>query len=420
VIFLAFVSFVTAFLCALFFIRNARGHARRYGPKVQRFHKGDVPRIGGAALFLGLAAGWLLAALSAAYGDQVNTQISFGLALSWLLLAIPATLGGTWEDLTQEVSVLLRFGMTSLSAALACWLLDLHLVRVGIPLVDAWLAATPAAGLVIAFIALAGLPHAFNLIDGYNGLAATVALLITLALIHVALANGDRQLAGVLACLAGGTAGFLVLNYPRGSIFAGDGGAYLWGTVIGVASILLVQRHAQVSPWLPMLLLIYPVSETLFSVYRKIARGASPGVADALHFHQLVYRRIVRNVFDEDEARRILSRNNRTSPYLWAFTALTIAPAVLFWNHTPVLVFFCVVAAFVYVASYLMIVRFKVPRWVRRASRRAHAHGRVRAARPLYRDAPEPPRPRADTAVDDPVDAAQDAARTARGPSGDH
>src|SRR5690606_26785186 len=119
-------------------------------------------------------------------------------------------------------------------------------------------------------------------------------------------------------------------NYPMGQLFAGDGGAYVWGIVIAFCSITLVQRHPIVSPWFPMLLLIYPVWETMFSIYRKLARGDSPGMADALHLHQLIYRRIVRSVLDENAARRMLRRNNRTAPYLWAFTLLTVVPAVLF------------------------------------------------------------------------------------------
>ena len=126
---------------------------------------------------------------------------------------------------------------------------------------------------------------------------------------HVALQVGDRQLAAMLMCMVGATAGFLVWNYPRGLFVAGDGGAYLWGGVIAIASITLVQRHAEVSPWFPMLLLIYPVWETIFSIYRKLARGVSPGVADALHFHQLIYRRIVREVFHDDEEMCIRDRN---------------------------------------------------------------------------------------------------------------
>lgn len=155
-------------------------------------------------------------------------------------------------------------------------------------------------------------------------------------------------------------------NYPRGLIFAGDGGAYLWGVVVAVASILLIQRNHQVSPWFPMLLLIYPVWETMFSIYRKLARGVSPGVADALHFHQLIYRRLVRTVFHDDEARRMLMRNNRTSPYLWGFTLLSVVPAVLFWRDTWILMALCLLFILSYVAAYVGIVRFKVPPWLRR------------------------------------------------------
>jgi UDP-N-acetylmuramyl pentapeptide phosphotransferase/UDP-N-acetylglucosamine-1-phosphate transferase len=115
-----------------------------------------------------------------------------------------------------------------------------------------------------------------------------------------------------------------------------------------------------------MLLVIYPVWETIFSIYRKMARGVSPGVADALHFHQLIYRRIVRGVFHDDASRHMLMRNNRTSPYLWGFTLLTLAPAVLFWHNTAVLMACTALFVLLYVSIYLMLVRFKVPRWLRR------------------------------------------------------
>ena len=241
-----------------------------------------------------------------------------------------------------------------------------HVPRLGLPWLDMVLEFAPWLGWGIAVLAIAGLPHAFNLIDGYNGLAGMVALIVCLALAHVAMQVGDRAMAALLVSTAAATAGFLVWNYPRGLLFAGDGGAYVWGVVIALASLSLVQRNSDVSPWFPMLLLIYPVWETVFSIYRKAARGTSPGVADALHFHQLIYRRIVRSVFHDDESRRLLMRNNRTSPWLWGFTMLTVAPAVMFWNNTPVLMVCCAVFVVSYVAAYLAIVRFKVPGWLRR------------------------------------------------------
>ena len=364
---LLFSSFVVSLLSALFFIRATRDHAQHYDyAKPQRFHAGDVPRVGGSAILAGVIVGWLAAATAGSLGSGINVQVNWAFALSWVVVVLPAALGGLYEVLTQLLAVRYRLALTAFSAAFACGFMDVSVVRLGIPWLDSWLLTMPWAGIALAFVAICGLPHAFNIIDGYNGLAGTVALLVCVAIAHVAMQLGDRQLAAMVICLAGATAGFLFWNYPRGLIFAGDGGAYLWGIVIAVASIMLVQRHQQVSPWFPMLLLIYPVWETVFSIYRKLARGVSPGVADALHFHQLIYRRIVRGVFHDDASRRILMRNNRTSPYLWGFTVLTVVPAVFFWRNTPVLMAFCALFVMTYVIVYIAIIRFKIPSWLRR------------------------------------------------------
>lgn len=357
------ISFLVAAFAVQVFMRRARRHARRYAADMpQRFHKGHVPRLGGAGIMLGMGAAWLVAGIGT---DTFNVDWPFKAAAIALACMAPAVIGGIAEDVTQRVSVRYRLGLTIGSAALLCWVLGLGVSRTGIEVIDRALVAWPYVAVVFAAVAIGGLPHAFNIIDGYNGLAGTVAVLVCLAISHVALQVGDRQLAAMVLCLMGATLGFLIWNYPRGKIFAGDGGAYVWGMVIAVACVSLVQRHPTVSPWFPMLLLIYPVWETMFSIYRKLARGQSPGMADALHFHQLIFRRIVRVAFADDEARQLLARNNRTSPYLWIFAAATVVPAVLFWNRTWVLVVFTVLFVATYVAAYLMIVRFKVPRWLR-------------------------------------------------------
>ena len=363
---LCVVAFAVALFAAGFIVRWGRGHAAHYGASMpQRFHFGHVPRLGGVAVLLGVAASWILGAAQSLWGDPGSLRLG-GWVGWWLLALLPAVLGGIAEDLVQRLSVLYRLVLTACSGVLAVAVVGITLPRLGLPWLDAVLDFAPWLGLAIAVLAIAGLPHAFNLIDGYNGLAGMVALIVCLALAHVAMQVGDRALAALLVSLAAATAGFLVWNFPRGLLFAGDGGAYLWGVVIAIASLSLVQRNHDVSPWFPMLLLIYPVWETVFSIYRKAARGVSPGVADALHFHQLIYRRIVRSVFHDDESRRLLMRNNRTSPWLWGFTMLTVAPAVMFWNNTPVLMAGCGLFVVSYVAAYLAIVRFKVPGWLRR------------------------------------------------------
>jgi UDP-GlcNAc:undecaprenyl-phosphate GlcNAc-1-phosphate transferase len=357
----------TAFLVAAFLVRYGREHTRRYGTALpQRFHRGDVPRLGGVAMLAACTLGWAWIALSGhlQLANQLHMDWVMAVAL-WLVTAIPV-LGGVAEDVTQRLTARYRLLLTLGGGVVAVAVLQLSVARLGVPVLDGWWAQLPWLGWMLAVLAVSGLPHAFNLIDGYNGLAGLVALICCFAIAYVALQMGDRQLAGIVLSLAGATAGFLVWNYPRGLLFAGDGGAYLWGVVIAVACVLLVQRYPLVSPWFPVLLLIYPVWETLFSIYRKLARGQSPGVADALHFHQLIYRRIVREVFHDDEARRMLMRNNRTAPYLWGFTVLTVVPAAVFWNNTAVLVAFTLLFVVSYVWAYVSIVRFRVPRWLRR------------------------------------------------------
>jgi UDP-GlcNAc:undecaprenyl-phosphate GlcNAc-1-phosphate transferase len=356
-----------AFACGVL-VRSGRQIAHRYSLDMpQRFHVGHVPRLGGVAMMSGCAAGWLWMVLASRYfGVHNGIQLTPGEALGWVLPALIASGAGSAEDIWHTLQARWRLVFTLAAGLLAAWLLGGRIDRVGLTLIDNWWSATPWLPALLAVLAVAGLPHAFNLIDGYNGLAGAIALVCCVAIAYVALQVGDRQIAGAVLVLAGATAGFLPWNYPRGLIFAGDGGAYLWGAVIAIACIVLVQRHPQVSPWFPMLLLAYPVGETFFSIYRKVARGQSASMADALHIHQLIYRRIVREVFHDDEARRVLTRNNRTTPYLCSFAAFTVLPAALFWNNTPLLMTFFLAFVALYIWAYISIVRFKVPRWLRR------------------------------------------------------
>jgi UDP-GlcNAc:undecaprenyl-phosphate/decaprenyl-phosphate GlcNAc-1-phosphate transferase len=366
VLLLVVIVAVLAWLLCVFVISRARSHTLNYDIDLpQRFHAGHVPRIGGLAVAIASFAGWLVAWGLTSMGSLNNAPLPLTISLYWCLVCIPTFMAGVIDDFTQKLGVRWRLFASIGSAALGCWLLNLSVPHIGIAGLEAFWIDVPWLGIALAFLGMAGLPHAMNIIDGYNGLAGMVAVMVCSAIAYVALQQGDRVLAGYMVCVVGATLGFLFWNYPRGLIFAGDGGSYFWGIVIAIASITLVQTHPAVSPWFVMLLLIYPVWETLFSIYRKLVRGQSPGMPDSMHFHQLVYKRVVRGVFHDNETRQMLMRNNRTSPYLWAFTGLTVAPAVLFWYSTPILIFFCFLFIVSYVLAYLMIVRFKIPRWLR-------------------------------------------------------
>jgi UDP-GlcNAc:undecaprenyl-phosphate/decaprenyl-phosphate GlcNAc-1-phosphate transferase len=148
-----------------------------------------------------------------------------------------------------------------------------------------------------------------------------------------------------------------------GYIFLGDGGAYLIGFWIGVLSILLVNRNPQISPWFPILINLYPTTETLFSIYRrKIIRKSSATQPDGLHFHMLIYRRLVKWITTEQPKK--ITRNALTAPYLWAMTLLTLLPALLFWEHSLPLILTSFLFVIFYIYLYMKLVRFQSPKFL--------------------------------------------------------
>jgi len=190
-------------------------------------------------------------------------------------------------------------------------------------------------------------------------------VMILSALAYVSYQVNDIFLLGQCIALLGATIGFLFWNYPKGTIFAGDGGAYLWGFMVAEICVMLVYRNPGVSPMFPLLLVIYPVWETIFSIYRrKVIRGLPAGLPDAIHLHSLVYKRMVRHMIGSKEAEHMIRRNSLTAPYLWGLAAFSIIPAALYWSNTAMILFFMAVFILCYCTFYAMIVRFKIKRWM--------------------------------------------------------
>jgi UDP-N-acetylmuramyl pentapeptide phosphotransferase/UDP-N-acetylglucosamine-1-phosphate transferase len=212
---------------------------------------------------------------------------------------------------------------------------------------------------------VAGMANAVNIIDGFNGLAAMCVVLMLGAIAYVAFQAQDRVI--LLCALAGlgAVMGFFIWNFPAGLIFLGDGGAYFLGFYVAELSILLVHRNPSVSPLCPLLMCIYPIFETVFSMYRrKFIRGRPIGMPDGVHLHSLIYRRLMRWAVGNKSAKVLTKRNSMTAPYLWMLCMLSIAPAMLFWNSSGVLGIFIFMFAGTYVFLYSRIVRFKVPNWL--------------------------------------------------------
>ena len=328
----------------------------------QKFHARAVPRVGGIGIFGGLLAG--VALLS-----WLNRSL-LPMAFVLLACALPAFLAGLLEDLTKRVNPAQRLLATALSAALAFWLLGAQITRSDIPGLDAVL-AVGAGAFLVTLLAVAGVANSVNIIDGFNGLASMCVVIMLAAIAYVAFQVGDTVVGALALVGIGAVLGFFVWNFPFGLIFLGDGGAYFLGFYVAELSILLLVRNPEVSPLFPLLVCIYPVFETLFSIYRRrFLRAVPPSMPDAIHLHSLIYRRMLRWAVGDSSARSMIRRNSMTSPSLWALCMISVVPAVLFWDNSAVMAASLALFAFGYVALYWSIVRFRSPRWLRRLASR--------------------------------------------------
>ncbi|MGA0610298.1 MraY family glycosyltransferase [Caldimonas sp. KR1-144] len=355
------VSFCAAAAMALIIVRSSRRHGRFSGDHdlsgPQKFHARPVPRVGGLAVVLGLACAFVV--------DDSNwlRQRSFdAMALTLLACGLPALLMGFAEDLTKRVRPLWRLLAAAVSGALGVWALDATIARTDLWGLDALAASSVGAALLAVFV-VAGIANAVNIIDGFNGLASMCVMLMLLAIAYVAYEVGDHSIVLLGLVGVGATLGFFIWNFPAGLIFLGDGGAYFLGFYVAELGILLISRNPRVSPLFPLLLSIYPVFETLFSMYRRrVLKGRAVGMPDGVHLHSLVYRRLLRWAVGREDAKALTQRSSMTAPYLWLLCMMSVVPAVVFWDNSRVLGCFIVLFGVTYVVLYARIVRFKTPR----------------------------------------------------------
>lgn len=353
------VSFLISAVLTMLTVRHSKLHGLaldRDMSGVQKFHAKAVPRIGGLSIFFSVVVVFAVSGWRAPHMAQ------------WLLLLLlcgsVAFFGGIIEDFTGRVSATRRLLLTILAATAAFFLIDAQVTHIHWPFFNmvfpyVWMS------LIFTVLCVAGIAHAVNIIDGFNGLASVVTICMLLSLAYVAFQVKDPFILVAALTVAGAITGFLIWNFPGGLIFLGDGGAYFIGFMLGKLALLLVMRNPDVSSWYAALLLIYPIFETIFSAYRRIfVRGASPGLPDGIHLHSLIFRRVVQWAAGREDAKALTRRNSLTSPYLWFLSLMAVIPATLFWRHTELLFAFCCLFVVSYIWLYSRIVRFKAPRWL--------------------------------------------------------
>ena len=246
---------------------------------VQAVHLVSAPRTGGVAIIIALIIGLM------SWADETNGVLEHS---KFMVTVVPVFLVGLSEDLGYFISPKLRLLSASVSGILFVLLFNQWIPRSDLPFLDTILLWSPFAIALSVFVAVA-IGHAFNLIDGLNGLSAFIGIATALSLAIIADAAGLSGHRNMLILIAAAITGFLIFNFPFGLIFLGDAGAYAIGHSLVWISISIIWS-SEVTPWAIFLIFFWPIADTFLAITRRLSKGRPVSQPDRLHFHQLVLR----------------------------------------------------------------------------------------------------------------------------------
>lgn len=266
----------------------------------RRVHKGATPRLGGIGLAFGLGIAVLLAVtggmLDSAGGfEEWRSRLWFVLAASLIVLVVgyvddTRAIGPRMKLAGQAAAVFVLFsggirieGIELLRMNIDLSRPALSLARLGIPAS----VALPSLGVTLFWFL--GCMNVWNLIDGMDGLASGVGLLVSGTLALVAIHNQNVGVAVMATALAGSLAGFLLYNWHPACIFLGDSGSLLIGLLIGVIGVQgCMKGPSAISILFPILAMGLPISDTLLAIFRRWVRNLPLSAADRRHVHHLL------------------------------------------------------------------------------------------------------------------------------------
>jgi UDP-GlcNAc:undecaprenyl-phosphate GlcNAc-1-phosphate transferase len=244
-------------------------------PGGRKSHAGDIPLAGGIAIFLAV----VLISIAA----QVTI---FSPPLIWVAALLFVV--GVIDD-AVHINAWLRLVVHYCCGILMAIGAGIVIVQVGDLLtfgtIELLLLSLPLTALSVA-----GLCNAFNMIDGLDGLAASLVLIPLLVLVWLA-SQAGHPLLPALQIIALPILVFLLFNLgpdrawlPR--IFLGDAGSVTLGFLLTAALVALSQGPAAlIAPVTALWLVAVPLMDMLATMLRRVRQGKSPLHPDRLHLH---------------------------------------------------------------------------------------------------------------------------------------
>ncbi|HVN71333.1 MAG TPA: MraY family glycosyltransferase, partial [Desulfomonilia bacterium] len=240
-------------------------------PSERKVHLGPIPKIGGLAIALGSLAPVFL------WAPRDRFVISLLIGSAVIVLA------GFFDDIF-EWGYAKKFIAQIAAALIAIFIGGVKITSLGQLLPGLPVLPDPVA-VPLTLIVIVGVTNAINLSDGLDGLAGGISLMSFLCIGYLAFCSEQSAIAMFSVTVSGALFGFLIFNTHPATVFMGDSGSQLLGYLAITLSLSLSRGMEPLSTMLPVILLGFPILDTITVMCERIARGVSPFKADKNHFH---------------------------------------------------------------------------------------------------------------------------------------
>jgi UDP-GlcNAc:undecaprenyl-phosphate/decaprenyl-phosphate GlcNAc-1-phosphate transferase len=276
--------FITSFIIVLFGIPSIITIAKLKGlydsHNDRKLHTSKIPRLGGLAIFAAFAISVCL------WADSNVPRLQY-LTAGLIVLFF----SGLKDDIIV-ISPINKLIMQIFSASLVCMAEGIRITSFqglfGINDISIYLS------IPISIFTLIVITNAFNLIDGVDGLAGGLGLIISLAFAAWFYLIGEFGWATISFALSGSLLGFLFFNYAPAKIFMGDAGSLTIGFLISIFTLKFIEfgnivrtdgLSLTTAPIIAIAVLIIPLYDTLRVFILRIVNKQSPFKADRNHLH---------------------------------------------------------------------------------------------------------------------------------------
>jgi UDP-GlcNAc:undecaprenyl-phosphate GlcNAc-1-phosphate transferase len=246
-------------------------------PDARKVHAAPIPRCGGIAISLGACIPIII------IGRYTEGFIGAYLAGVGVLFLI-----GILDD-RWGLDYRIKFSGQILAAAIVAYYGGVRVLSVGCLLPES-ISLNVWASILITVVVIVGVTNAINLSDGLDGLAGGLCLMSFCCIGYLAYLVENVIIVLTSLSLAGAIFGFLRFNTFPATLFMGDTGSMFLGFSIATLSLAITQGSTPYSPMLPLIIVGFPVMDTVVVMAERIFHGRSPFVADRNHFHHKLLR----------------------------------------------------------------------------------------------------------------------------------